>query len=71
LLVANDEIFRVGVIEIKELDLIVKVINSETGELIENADVTVYSDKEVQVATQQTNEEATAKFMLPVLFALL
>lgn len=65
MLVANDEIFRVGVIEIKELDLIVKVINSETGELIENADVTVYSDKEVQVATQQTNEEATAKFMLP------
>lgn len=65
MLVANDEIFRVGVIEIKELDLIVKVINSETGELIEDADVTIYNDSEVQVANQQTNEDGMTQFMLP------
>jgi len=65
MLVANDEIYRVGVIEIKELDLIVKVINSETGELIEDAEVIIYNEDEVQVATQQTNEDAEAEFTLP------
>lgn len=64
MLVPNDDIYRVGVIEIKELDLIVKVIDSETGDLIEGADVTIYNENQIQAASKLTNEDATAEFML-------
>lgn len=64
MLVPNDDIYRVGVIEIKELNLLVKVIDSETGDLIENADVTIYNENQAQVVSKTTDKNAMAEFML-------
>src|SRR5690606_7119746 len=63
-LVANDEIYRVGEVE-PELHLIVKVINSENGALIDNADVSVYSDAGMNLATKTTNASGLTDFNLP------
>ncbi|PZD76392.1 OmpA family protein, partial [Mesonia sp. K7] len=63
-LVANDEIYRVGEVE-PELHLIVKVINSENGALIANADVDVYNDAGMKLAGKQTNASGLTDFNLP------
>ncbi|WP_121666720.1 OmpA family protein [Mesonia aquimarina] len=60
---ANDNIYRVVQLEpIEEIDIMVKVINAETGAPITQAEVLNYNEAKTQVGKKQTNREGQAAF---------
>ena len=61
--VANDNIYRVEKIEIIEkIDILVKVINAETGAPIANAEVTNYNAEETPLENKMTTSNGTTDF---------
>lgn len=63
-LIANDATYTVKELS-SDLDLFVKVINSENGTFIANAEVTVYEDARQKLTGQRTNMEGLTNFTLP------
>jgi outer membrane protein OmpA-like peptidoglycan-associated protein len=61
--IANDNIYMFKDI-IRDLELMVHVINMETGESIANAEVAVYNQAEEKLKSAGTNAKGNAKFVL-------
>ncbi|MFD1286152.1 OmpA family protein, partial [Mesonia ostreae] len=62
--VANDNIYRVDQIQVKEIMVTSSVIDEETGAEIANAQVVVYDSQENEVARAMTNNNGVANFTL-------
>lgn len=63
--IANDNIYRVDKIQVKEIMVYAKVIDAETGRPIANARVGIYNDQKKLVNKKMSGKDGLAKFTLP------
>ncbi|WP_121667981.1 OmpA family protein [Mesonia aquimarina] len=60
---ASDNIYRVVQLQpIEEIDIMVKVINAETGAPVANAEVVTYNDEEAEMGTKMTGTSGSTNF---------
>ena len=60
---ASDNIYRVVQLQpIEEIDIMVKVVNAETGAPVANAEVVTYNDEEAEMGTKMTGTSGSTNF---------